>query len=105
LKLYSSFKYITGGQDNKLRIWDIKTARLLRTLGPFTNPVKSVAYGETWRVASEFRNAASNSNAPADVDASSSAGSADKDAKFAYQPGIWIAVEDNLEFYSLGLYK
>jgi hypothetical protein len=102
-----------GGQDNKLRIWDVKTARLLRTLGPFTNPVKSVAYGDTWRVACEnppgagavdayarIGTRAGNANARTD-----SGDDTSKDAGFAYQPGIWVATEDNLEFFSLGLYK
>ena len=105
----------------------MRTAQLLRTLGPFTNPVKSVSYSDSWRVGSHVTSAG-DTDAPAgsagDADASIRAGhtagarsadarAGDADARagnagLAYCPGIWVATEDNLEFFSagsVGLYK
>lgn len=68
--------FTKGGQDKSIRVWDIKTGKLLKTLGPFKAPVRSVAYGETWQK--------------------------DKDLGSTYQPGIWVADGPVLGFYSVG---
>jgi hypothetical protein len=91
-----------GGNDNCVRIWDIKTAKLLRTLGPFTQPVYSIAYGETWHShtgASTSAEEANDAGAEGANDAGARAGIHE------YRPGIWIAPEKTLEFFSMGLYN
>lgn len=94
-----------------MRVWDIKTAKLLRTLGPFAHTIHAVAYGDAWRA--ESRACEEDDNASIWEDTTNTslrpsndppAGS-DNDGRFIYRPGIWVAHENFLEFFSMGLYK
>ena len=35
-----------GGQDKLIRIWDLKTGALINSIGPFSQPVRTIVYSE-----------------------------------------------------------
>ncbi len=62
MSILNAIIHLTGGNDGCVRIWDIKSSRLLNQIGPISHPNWAVLYGNRWEPAPLLKNSNNNNN-------------------------------------------
>ncbi len=113
MSILNAIIHLTGGNDGCVRIWDIKSSRLLNQIGPISHPNWAVLYGNRWEPAPLLKKSNNNNNNN-NTNKSTGKNKGDEDEEEGEEgskitspttidcPGIWMINEEEvLSFYSI----